>query len=182
MESFALTWWWWGISGVVWETLCVLMNYICLVFHWLSQFPWTLCVEENELHTSAFLFGTYLFPLFITTLSMTFCVVQLPISLFFHGFWMLIYKTVLTEHSWFHLSCSDLWQLKLSFNFRNLNCCIKVVSIYGGPCVVLMPCRTDSSVIHEVWCEPLETPIASMPFVEHPPTPVAPATQQDIDT
>lgn len=39
---------------------------------------------------------------------MTFCVVQLPISLFFHGFWMLIYKTVLTEHSWFHLSCSDL--------------------------------------------------------------------------
>lgn len=54
-----------------------------------------------------FLFVTYLLPSFIMTLSMTFYVVQLSISLFFHGFWTLIYKIVLTEHSWFHLSRSN---------------------------------------------------------------------------
>lgn len=157
-----------GTSGCLRDPLCSLYE-LCL-----PGFPLALPVSmnslywRNELHMHVFLFVTYLLPSFIMTLSMTFYVVQLSISLFFNGFWILIYKIVLTEHSWFHLSRSNFWQLKLSLNFRNLNCCIKVVSVYGGPCVVLMLCIIDSSLMHEAWCEPLQTLIVLMPFVEHP--------------
>lgn len=112
------------------------------------------------------------------TLSETFCVQLSVLSFMASGLWFIwkeflpkYYKTVLIEHPWFHLSRSNLWQLKLTLNFWNLNQHIKVVSIYGGPCVVLMLCRIDFTVIHEVWCEPLQTLTVWIPFVTPPPPP-----------